>query len=329
MRASTLVLAAAGTIALLLVAAQFLLSNASFSLTNPEWDGISSVALDGQVSPISDFGKLRQASPGDTLLIIGPSAGFTEQDARDVSYFMLNGGRAVVTDDYGTANTLLANLSSPIRICPVPLCQDVDYYRSPALPLVRNISFNDITRDVTVLAFNHPVPLNLSGDTQPLAVTSSRGWLDLNDNAAIDDNETFGTYTLVAKAGYGEGELIVAGDADLLTNGLLKKGDSGVMLRNILKQGKVYVDTGHGQQVPPLASLYYAIKNDVLLQLFCVIVILACAVACAGLATTARGPGRKNEAEDNRPDARRSLIAAMIEKLPLSERDIKVLNKKL
>jgi hypothetical protein len=326
MRPSTLVLAAASLIMLALVAGTLLLSNASFSLGNPQWDGISSVAMNGRTAPVSDFGQLRQASAGDTLLIIGPSAGYTEQDARDVASFLLNGGRAIVMDDYGTANTLLENLSSPVRIYPVPLCQDVDYYHSPALPLVRGITYGDITDSVEVLAFNHAVPLNLSGDALPLAATSSRGWMDANDNGALDDNEIFGSYTLVARAGYGNGELIVAGDADLLTNGLLKKGDNGVMLGNILAGGTVFVDTGHGQQVPPLASLYYVVKNDVLVQALCVFAILAAAGACVLIG---RHRARKPEGEDNRPDARRSLLAAMKEKLPLSERDIKVLNKKL
>ena len=326
MRTSTLVLAAASVIVLALVAGMLMLSSASFSLGNPQWDGISSVALSGRAAPVSDFGQLRQAAAGDTLLIIGPSAGYTEQDARDVSGFLLNGGRAIVMDDYGTANTLLDNLSSPIRICPVPLCQDIDFYRSPALPLVQGIVYDDITDNVEVLAFNHPVPLNLSGDARPLAATSSRGWLDVNDNSTLDDNETFGSYALIARASYGNGELIVAGDADLLTNGLLKKGDNGVMLGNVLDNGTVFVDTGHGQQVPPLASLYYVVKTDVLVQALCVIAILAAAGACALLG---RHRGRKAESEDNRPDTRRSLLAAMKEKLPLSERDIKVLNKKL
>lgn len=328
MRASTLVLAAAGAVALLLVAGQILLSGASFSLANPQWDGISSIAL--AAVPVADFSQLRQAAPGDTLLVIGPSAGFSEQDARDVYHFMLNGGRAVVADDYGTADTLLERLDSPVRIRPVPLCQDVDFHRSPALPLAREIAYHDVTRDVGVLAFNHPVPLNLSGDALPLAITSSRGWLDLDDNATLDDGETFGTYTLIAWAGYGDGELIVAGDADLLTNGLLKKGDNGVMLRNILEKGTVYVDTGHGQHLPPLASLYYAIKYDVIAQAICVVVILACASAYAGAgAMQGRLRGRKAGGEGDRSGIRRSLIAAMKAKMPLSERDIKVLNKKL
>jgi hypothetical protein len=325
-RTSTLVLAVACVVVLTLVAGTLLLSNVSFSLGNPRWDGISSVALNGRTVPIGDFGQLPQEAAGDTLLIIGPSAGYSEQDARDVASFLLNGGRALVMDDYGTANTLLDNISSPIRISPVPLCQDVDFYRSPALPLVGGIVCDRITGNVSVLAFNHPVPLNLSGDALPLAATSSKGWLDGNDNATMDDNETFGSYTLVARAGYGNGELIVAGDADLITNGLLKKGDNSVLLGNIMGSGTVFVDTGHGQQVPPLASLYYILKNDLPAQALCVFAILAAAGACALLG---RRRARKPQGEDNRSDARRSLIAAMKEKLPLSERDIKVLNKKL
>jgi hypothetical protein len=202
----------------------------------------------------------------------------------------------------------------------------VDYYRSPALPLVRGIVYSNITGDVGILAFNHPVPLNVSGDALPLAATSSKGWLDVNDNGTFDGSETFGTYTLVARTGYGSGELIVAGDADLLTNGLLKKGDNGIMLGNIMESGRVYIDTGHGRQVPPLASLYFMIKNSMLVQALCVIAILASAGACAILG---RRCVRKADSKDNRPEARRSLLATMKEKLPLSERDIKVLNKKL
>jgi hypothetical protein len=231
-----------------------------------------------------------------------------------------------VTDDYGTAGTLLANLSPPISLCPAPLCQDGDYYRSPALPLVKGIASEAITRDVGVLAFNHPVPLNPTGDAQPLAVTSSRGWLDGNDNAALDGDEAFGNYTLVARASYGSGELIVAGDADLLTNGLMKKGDNGVLLRNIMESGTVFVDTGHGQQVPPLTGLYFAPRRDIVVQALCVIAIMVLAGACIFLG---KRRGSKAESEDNPSDSKRSLLAAMKEKLPLSERDIKVLNKRL
>ncbi len=77
MRTSTLVLAAAGAIVLALVAVTFLLSSASFSPGNPQWDGISSVALNGRAAPVADFGQLRQAAPGDTLLIIGPSVDYS------------------------------------------------------------------------------------------------------------------------------------------------------------------------------------------------------------------------------------------------------------
>ncbi len=326
MRKAMLLLSAVFVIALLLVAGKFLVSGESFDMTNPSWDGISSVAMGDRTTPLYGFSQLRQAGPGDTLLIIGPSVNYTVQDAADVSYFMLSGGRAIVMDDYGTAGTLLENLESPIGIMQVPLCQDVDYYRSPSLPIVDGIACHNITDNVDTLAFNHPVPLQLSGDALPLASTSSKAWLDTDDNSTIDGNETFGSYTLVARADYGKGELIVAGDADLLVNGMLRKGDNGVLLGNIMKGGIVYVDTCHGQQVPPLASLYFLIKFNVVVQVFCVMAIMAIVFACA---LWSRPRGKKAEKENDRVDTRRSLIAAMKAEMPLSERDIKVLNKKL
>lgn len=326
MSKATLLLSAVFLIALLLVAGKFLVSGDSFGLTNPYWDGISSVAMGDRAMPLNGFGQLRQASPGDTLLIIGPSVDYTAQDAEDVSSFMLNGGRAIVTDDYGTAGTLLEKLGSPIGFSQVPLCQDVDYYRSPSLPIVRDITGHNITDNVDTLAFNHPVSLQLSGNAVPLACTSSMAWLDTDDNSTIDGNETFGSYTLVARADYGKGELIVAGDADLLANGMLRKGDNGVLLGNIMKSGTVYVDTGHGQQVPLLASLYYLIRYSIVAQAVCVLAIMA--MVCVYVLRS-RPRGKKAEKEIDRSDNRRSLIAAMKAEMPLSERDIKVLNKKL
>ncbi len=326
MRKAMVLLSAVFVLALLLVAGKLLVSGDSFSLTNPSWDGISSVALGDRAVPLYGFGQLRQAGPGDTLLIIGPSINFTAQDAADVSYFMLGGGRAIVMDDYGTADTLLESLDSPIEIRQVPLCQDVDYYRSPSLPIVSGIVLHNVTDNVETLAFNHPVPLQLSGNAMPLADTSSKAWLDTDDNSTIDGNETFGSYTVMAQADYGKGELIVAGDADLLVNGMLHKGDNGVLLGNIMKGGTVYVDAGHGQQVPPLASLYFLIKFSIVAQAICVIVITAAAGACIAWF---RPRGKKKGRESGRQDDRRSLIAAMKAEMPLSERDIKVLNKKL
>jgi hypothetical protein len=326
MRKAMLLLSAVFVLALLLVVGKLLISGDSFGLTNPSWDGISSVAMNDRTAPLDDFSLLRQAGPDDTLLIIGPSASYTGQDVADVSSFMLNGGRAIVMDDYGTADTLLESLGSPIEIRHVPLCQDVDFYRSPSLPLVNGIAYHGITDNVSILAFNHPVSLLLSGDARPLARTSSKGWLDADDNSTIDGNETFGSYTVMAQAGYGKGELIVAGDADLLVNGMLRKGDNGVLLGNIMKGGTVYVDTGHGLRVPPLASLYFLIKFNIFAQAVCVLAIMAAAGACIAWG----GPrGKKDEQKKDRNDIRRSLIASMKAEMPLSERDIKVLNKKL
>ena len=326
MRKAMLLLSAIFVLALLLVAGKLLVSGDSFGLTNPSWDGISSVALSHNAAPLYGFGQLRQAGPDDTLLIIGPSASYTGQDAADVSDFMLDGGRTIVMDDYGTADTLLESLGSPIEIRHVPLCQDVDYYRSPSLPIVSGIAYHGITDSVNTLALNHPVPLQLSGDARPLAGTSPKAWLDTDDNSTIDGNETFGSYTVMAQADYGKGELIVAGDADLLVNGMLRKGDNGVLLGNIMKNGTVYVDTGHGQQVPPLASLYFLIKFNIFAQAVCVMAIMAAAGACI---VWGRPRVKKEQKESGEHDTRRSLIAAMKAEMPLSERDIKVLNKKL
>jgi hypothetical protein len=330
MKRATLILAAAIIVVLILVAGKLLLSDLSFSPANPGWDGISAVAMANGVIPLYSFDQLQHAGMGDTLLVIGPSVKYTEEETRQTSDFLLSGGQAIVMDDYGTGGSLLESLGSPILLEHTPLCQDGDYYLSYSLPLARKVANDSILANVNVLAFNHPVALQTSENSTERVRTSSLGWMDYNDNGRFDGNETFDSYAVMASASYGKGKLVVAGDADLLINRMLEVGDNRVLLDNIKDSGTVYLDIGHGQQVPPLASLYYIIKYNAIAQIICAIIIFV-----IGMASIAWGRARKKEAPEEAGDgpgplsSKRSLVAAMRERLPLTARDIQVLNKKL
>jgi MoxR-like ATPase len=283
------VLLIALTAAVLLIAGQLSLSGQSLSPANPSWDGLSSLAAGANVRPLYSFDHLGGGTTGDTLLVIGPSTGFSSTEAGQVSDFLRLGGRLVIMDDYGTGNDLLAWLGSPVTINRSPLCQGVDYYKRASFPIIRSMADEGLTANVGSLLLNHPTSLQVSGTAQVLANTTDKAWLDKNDDARLNGGETFGTYPVMARFGYGKGEVIVLSDADPLNNGMLDKNGNSGLLTNLVRSGTVYVDTAHGQQVPILASLYFAIKGSLAVQaVIALIVILMAYLAVARVRIFAR-----------------------------------------
>lgn len=324
MRTGTKILLVAAVLALLLIAGKLFLSEASFSPANPAWDGVSSVMTDS-VKPLYGFDQLPPDGLYNTLLIVGPSINYTSDDAWQVQLFLQRGGRVIVLDDFGTADGLLRSISSPIAIEHSPVCQDIDFYKKATFPVVSHVENSSLTANVSQLVFNHPALLQVSGDATLLARTTTMGWLDLNDNGILDGDEKFGSYPLVARAPRGAGELFVAADADLAINSMQDMGADRLLIGNILQSGTVYLDVAHGQQVPPLAWLYYTIKYNVAVQ-----ILFALLTFIAGYAYLMRGRiFRRREPEESRPDTRGMLIASMKARLPISDREIKEINKKL
>lgn len=274
MRGTAVILIIAIITVLLLVVSQLYLSDSSFSPSNPYWNGISAVATDNGVVPLYRFDQLQGAGPEDKLLIIGPSEEYDREETLQLADFLKKGGRAIVMDDYGTAGDLLRSLGLPVVINRTPLCQDGDYYMTYALPLARKVAGDRLLDGVGTLAFNHPVPLEVSGNATVLVRTSDLGWLDYNDTGRFDNNETYDEYPVIASASYGKGGVFVAGDADLLINGMLAKGDNRILFDNIVGSGTVYLDVGHGQPMTPLAHLYYVIKYNAIAQVMCASIIL-------------------------------------------------------
>ena len=324
MRTGTKVFLAIAALALLLVAGRLFLSDASFSPANLYWDGASAL-MAGGAQPLYGFDQLPQDGQGSTLLIVGPSADYTSGDAAAVQSFLRQGGRVVVLDDFGTADSLLGAIGSPITVVPAALCQDVDFYKNANFSIVRAASDNSLTANVGQLVFNHPALLQVSGDATVLARTTNMGWIDANRDGQMDGNETFGVYPLIASAPMGAGELFVAADADLVINGMQDLGDDRQFTGNILRQGTVYLDVAHGQQVPPLAGLYYTVKYNIVAQILFALLIFILGYAYVARRRIFRG----REPEEPPADPRGALIAAMKARLPLSEREIEEINKKL
>jgi hypothetical protein len=269
----TLIISLAAVLILLVLIGRFYISDADFNLDNPSWNGFSQ--LSGMSSrPLYDIGSLDSLGAGDTLLIASPALNYSSAEAGTVSAFMQRGGRVVVMDDFGSVNSLLNGMGSPITINPIPVCDYENYHINHSFPIIKSFNPAAETANVSQLILNHPASVNVSGSAYSLASTSSRGWLDYNDNSRLDGREVMGTYDVAALAPYGSGQLIVVSDPDLCINGMLDLGDNRVFLTNILN-GNLWVDSGHGRDVTPLGAVYYGLKYDLTVQVSIVLLLFA------------------------------------------------------
>jgi hypothetical protein len=267
MKKSTLLIAGVLAIILLLVFGKFYFSEQDFNLDNPYWNGLMHVS--GNIRPLYAISDLPATAGDGTLLVVEPTRDYTGEEASAISSFVSGGGTLLVLDDYGNSSSLLGALGLPIALRQVPLCQDKDYYKRPSFPIITDIKPSMITRNVTSLTFNHPVPLTVSGNATVIASTTPMGWLDLNDDCIINRDEPVGSFPVMASVKYGDGEVFVIGDPDLFINSMQDTGDNGVLIANVMGPGTVYFDAAHGQVVTPLGRAIYFVKNSLVAQLLC------------------------------------------------------------
>jgi hypothetical protein len=247
-------------------------SEADFTLENPAWNGFS--RLSGvHLQPIYNIKDLSGLGSTDTLLIVSPVSNYSAEESSSVAAYMEGGGNVIVMDDFGKANILLESIDSPVTINPTPLCEYEYYYTNHSFPIINNLNPSEEMANVSELIMNHPSSLNVSGSAYGLAQTSSRGWLDVNDNSRMDGMEKMGRYTVVARTSYGNGELLVISDPDVFINSMVELGDNQVFMGNIFS-GNVWIDVGHGRSLTTVGAIYYAAKYDIIVQALLIILVV-------------------------------------------------------
>jgi len=239
------------------------------------------MAQDAGARPLYNISELSGAGSGDTLMVIGPTVNYTPEESSQVAGFIGRGGTLAVMDDFGTANSLLSGIGSPVTIDPAPVCQYDHYYVNRSFPVITDVAATPYMANVSSLVLNHPAVLSVSGKAQVIASTSGDAWLDYNGNAALDANERAGVYPVAATYSLGKGMLVAVSDSDVFINGMLDKGSNAALLKD-LSGGSVMVDVSHGNAVTPLGRLYYTLKYDVLAQLMAVLLILIACIAYVG-----------------------------------------------
>ena len=80
-------------------------------LENPFWNGLSEVYRELKPGRIRDAGGFYTLDAGNsTVLMLGPSSGFSGEDVVAVRDYLEHGGLVVLCDDFGSGNQLLEGL---------------------------------------------------------------------------------------------------------------------------------------------------------------------------------------------------------------------------
>ncbi len=212
---------AAAAAAVLLVAmqvaavmAQPTLRAGDYGLENRDWNGLSEFvrmakSMGYEVEPRSglDLGAL---GPEDRVIVIYPTA---DVDQRQLARFIIDGGRAIVADDFGASEPLLERLGID-RESLAPRHHSRFFLGRPSLPLFKPGGKHPLLDGVDEVVANHPSVLRTEGGAI----------------LPFDDGQS----GLVYDMRLGRGKAIVMGDASLMINHMIDVRDNRRFLENTL-----------------------------------------------------------------------------------------------
>lgn len=252
----------------------------------------------------SDLADLPNPAPRASLLVLGPATPFTSAEADAIQAFLAAGGRVLLADDGGAANSLLERLPTATRVQP-GLLLDLAYSRQPRFPLLTDVEPHPLTAGVETLVANEAATLRADANATVLVRSSSAAWVDRDGDGAPSADEPGGPFAVVLVEPLGRGELVLLSDPSLFTNEMLGVQDNAVLadalVRRLADRGaQVHVDESHREARPfaRLADLVPGLPASVRFAL--VLLVLAIPVAVAGvprLASRMRARVRRERGE--------------------------------
>lgn len=260
-------IALAVTLLAVSLSSPFISTTADFSIFNSGWNGTSKLAIvtyqAGKFAPSfqvrssgtdltveqTSLDKLSLVPATDALIEIGPTKPFTAAEGRLVGDFVRGGGTLLLSDDFGTANSLLIGMNATSRFSG-KLLMDLAYEKQPEFSVCFDVSPDAITRNVTTFLLNYPSSITAGPSTQVLARSSVASWLDTNGDRLQEWGEPRGPFPLLVKERLGGGTIVLLSDPSVLINGMSKNLDNSVLAKNLigfvsLDRSLVYFDESH------------------------------------------------------------------------------------
>ena len=248
-------------------------STAAFGTFNSQWNGASDlrgeangVGVDSEI--IRDTSQYANVPADGTIaVILSPKTGYGPAEAERVNRFVRSGGTVLVAEDFRPhTNELLADFSADARVDGQLLRDDRYHYRGSGLPVARNVSEHPLMQGVTSVTLNHGTVVRPNGATV-LISTSDYAYIDTNRNGELDDQESLGSYSVVAVEQVGEGQAVVVGDPSLLINAMLDRSGNQAFVRSVFSaHDRVLLDYSHAGELPMLSVAVLVLRDSTVLQ---------------------------------------------------------------
>ena len=275
--AATAVIAVAIALLAVSMTAPAISTTEDFSIFNSGWNGTSDLALmtykAGKFAPsfqVESTGTditvtqvdltTIDPDPGySALIIIGPTKAFTDSEGELMGEFVRGGGKLMLADDFGTANTLLDKMGATSRFSG-DLVMDLSFEKQPEFSVVFDIRPDPITTNVTTMLLNYPSSISVDdATTSVLAYTSIASWRDTNENRLEDRAEPRGPFPVLARERLGLGSIILLSDPSVLINGMSEYMDNGAFGENLIAEvckdrTEVYFDESHRTFFDPVTA---------------------------------------------------------------------------
>ena len=213
------------------------------SAYSDDWNGVSAFRHDLENNSfsirtiISSPELLRNSEerglvPEKTLYVaIGVEKMYLDSESDAIRTFVDKGGRILIADDFGYANTL----SPEFKVSYLKgQLYDEAFEKNPKF-VIRPVNFNEGMFHGTVM-FNEPSALKIGGSATPIAESSDHSWLDANFNQQRDltfddqgrpkDIEAYSSYPMVAMWQGDLGKAIFVSDSSIFINDMIGRHDN-------------------------------------------------------------------------------------------------------
>ena len=248
-------------------------SSTAFGVSNPSWEGTSSLrqqasAVGSDPVVVTNTSDYTQIDPSSSVsVILSPERPYASGETADVRAFVRSGGTLVVAEDFGShTNPLLASLGVQTRVDGRPLRDERRYYRSPDIVVATDVSEHALTGGVTQITLNHGTALR-PNDSRVLVNSSPFAYLDTNRNSSLDGTESIRTYPVVTVEAVGEGRVVVVSDPSMFINAMLDRPGNERFVRSVFSGHEtVLLDYSHRGSLPPLTAAAIAVQQSDLLR---------------------------------------------------------------
>jgi hypothetical protein len=247
-----------------------------FSRYNWQWTGTSGFfdrleAVDAV--EIHDFSTL-SGRDDSLLLLIASDALFSSEETAYLKDFLAEGNTILIADETGSANQLLQDLGSEMRIISGNLSSIDMEFSDPGSVIAFVHSEDLLLSGVSAITTNRPAAVS-GGDS--LLAASLFSWMDANGNGHPDPDEPVSQHTILSREPLNGGTIYVLSDPSIFINGMLDirtDKDNRQFITNILSSSNtVLIEQTHSLTASTDGVLEYWLraKNTMIIKIIVLI----------------------------------------------------------